>query len=143
VEVSEEIRRLPPEQAANHMLKRSRAAHNDMMGPPPPMQGPVGIPCLLPPDLEVEFEANDAMHLEGLEGLVTVEYRLLIPDRKVGAILGSGGSVSGGEGVVVGSGGSVSRGEGLSMALAAAGVWRARRREGGVSGEGEGGAAAA
>lgn len=66
--------RLPPDARAN-----------------PPRLG--GISALLPPQAAAVFDNNASISTDDLVGNSTVEYRVLLPNHRVGAILGSKGSV--------------------------------------------------
>ncbi|KIY97491.1 hypothetical protein MNEG_10470 [Monoraphidium neglectum] len=82
------------------------------MGAPPPYDGPptapggppggapgggggggVGMLAVLPPAARVVFADNPSVDTRGLEGMATVEYRVLVPTRKGGVIIGERGSV--------------------------------------------------
>jgi hypothetical protein len=49
----------------------------------------------LPPKARGVLDNNDSVKTDGLNGLATVEYRLLVPIRRSGVILGNKGGVSG------------------------------------------------
>lgn len=49
----------------------------------------------LPPAARGVLANNDSVKTEGLGGLVTVEYRILVPSRRANAIFGSRGGVNG------------------------------------------------
>jgi hypothetical protein len=61
---------------------------------PPSSGGSDGIMAILPPAALSAFADNPSVDTRGLEGLATVEYRLLVPIKKSGIIIGERGSVS-------------------------------------------------
>lgn len=68
-------------------------------GPPPHLLDPHGPPVnaismALPPQARGALDHNDSVKTEGLGGLATVEYRVLVPVRRSGVILGTRGGVS-------------------------------------------------
>lgn len=60
--------------------------------PPPPANA---LSMALPFQARSVLDNNDSVKTEGLNGLATVEYRLLVPVRRSGVILGNKGAVSG------------------------------------------------
>jgi hypothetical protein len=56
----------------------------------------------LPPKARGVLDNNDSVKTDGLSGLATVEYRLLVPMRRSGVILGNKGGVSGSVGGLAG-----------------------------------------
>lgn len=55
----------------------------------------------LPPKARGVLDNNDSVKTDGLSGLATVEYRLLVPVRRSGVILGNKGGVSGWAGLQI------------------------------------------
>jgi hypothetical protein len=78
--------------------------HHMGQGPPGPQpgpgphqgsRGPVNVISMaLPPKARGVLDNNDSVKTDGLSGLATVEYRLLVPMRRSGVILGNKGGVS-------------------------------------------------
>jgi hypothetical protein len=54
----------------------------------------------LPPHVRGALDNNDSVKIEGLQGLATVEYRVLVATRRSGVILGHRGGVSRTRGVL-------------------------------------------
>lgn len=59
----------------------------------PPLGGAIAL--TLPPAARGVLANNDSVKTEGLQGLVTVEYRMLVPSRRAGAIFASRGGLGG------------------------------------------------
>jgi hypothetical protein len=67
--------------------------------------------AVLPPAARVVFADNPSVDTRGLEGMATVEYRVLVPTRKGGVIIGERGSVGHLAGVWGRCGGGALRGQ--------------------------------
>ena len=65
------------------------------MGPPPGALPPANVISMaLPHEARGVLDNNDSVKTDGLTGLATVEYRILVPARRSGVILGNRGGVS-------------------------------------------------
>jgi hypothetical protein len=62
--------------------------HHDPHGPPAN-----ALAVALPPHVRGVLDDNDSVKVEGLSGLATVEYRLLVPIKRSGVVLGHRGGV--------------------------------------------------
>eukprot|EP00878_Enallax_costatus_P010197 GHUV01010645.1.p1 GENE.GHUV01010645.1~~GHUV01010645.1.p1 ORF type:complete len:362 (+),score=95.18 GHUV01010645.1:170-1255(+) len=78
-------------------MEPPRALEPPRHDPRPPGGPPPGgaIALALPPAARGVLANNDSVKTEGLQGLVTVDYRMLVPNRRAGAIFGSRGGLSG------------------------------------------------
>uniref|UniRef100_A0A383V282 K Homology domain-containing protein n=1 Tax=Tetradesmus obliquus TaxID=3088 RepID=A0A383V282_TETOB len=92
-----------PPPLAHHPLAGQHAGPPGPAGGPPP--GPLGAPpgpggshsnviaMSLPPAARGVLANNDSVKTEGLAGMVTVEYRVLVPVKRSGVILGGRGGM--------------------------------------------------
>lgn len=93
-----------PPPMTHHPLAGQHAGPPGPAGGPPPgplgaLPGPGGshsnvIAMSLPPAARGVLANNDSVKTEGLAGMVTVEYRVLVPVKRSGVILGGRGGVS-------------------------------------------------